>query len=54
MDAIRMLLSRCRAVFKRQDLEKDLDEELEGHIEMATEENRARGMNEGADRKSVV
>jgi predicted permease len=54
MDAIRMLLSRCAALFKRQDLDKDLDEELEGHIEMATEENRARGMNEQAARTAAL
>ena len=54
MDAIRMLLSRCAAVFKRQDLDKELDEELEGHIEMATEENRARGMNEEAARTAAL
>jgi hypothetical protein len=54
MDAIRMLLSRCAAFFKRQNLDKDLDEELRSHIEMATEENQARGMDDEAARTAAL
>jgi predicted permease len=54
MDEIRMLLSRCAAFFQRQNLDKDLDEELRSHIEMATEDNQARGMDEEAARTAAL
>jgi predicted permease len=44
MDWIRILLSRCAALMHPQKLDADLDEELLAHIELATEENRKRGM----------
>src|ERR1700733_6354985 len=53
MDAIRMLLSRCAALFKRQSLDRDLDEELRNHIEMATEDHQARGMDKQAARTAA-
>ena len=54
MDAIRMLLSRCAAFFKSQGLDKDLDDELRSHIEMATEDNQARGMDREAARTAAL
>jgi predicted permease len=54
MDRIRMFLSRCAALFKRQNLDKDLDEELRSHIEMATEDNQARGMDTQAARTAAL
>ena len=44
MDWIRILLSRCAALIHPQELDADLDEELQAHIELATEENKKRGM----------
>jgi predicted permease len=44
MDFIRILMSRCAALFRRQELDADLDEELRAHIEIAIEENLKRGM----------
>ena len=44
MDLIRMLLSRCAALFRGRKLDADLDEELRSHIELAAEENVERGM----------
>lgn len=46
MDWIRILLSRCAALFRSKRLDADLDEELRAHIDLAVEENRRRGMNE--------
>ena len=38
------LLNRLRAMFKRQELESSLDEELKFHVEMKTRENEEAGM----------
>lgn len=45
MDFIRIVLSRCTALFGRKKLDADLDEELRAHIDLAIEANRAQGMN---------
>ena len=44
MDSIRILLSRCAALFGRGRLDEDLDEEMRAHIDLAAEENLKRGM----------
>ncbi|MGO9335949.1 MAG: ADOP family duplicated permease [Terracidiphilus sp.] len=44
MDWIRILLSRCAALFRRQKLDADLDEELRAHIEFAVGENLSHGL----------
>ena len=44
MEVIRVLLSRCAALFRRQKLDADLDEELRAHIDLAIDENLKRGM----------
>jgi len=44
MDWLRTLFSRMRALFARQKRDAELDEELRGHIELATEENLRQGM----------
>jgi hypothetical protein len=46
MDQLRILLSRCRTFFDRKELDRDLDDELRSHIELAIEENCRRGMSE--------
>src|SRR5271163_61990 len=54
MDWIRVLLSRGAALFRSKKLDADLDEELSAHIELAIEENRARGMNEPQARNAAL
>ena len=44
MDRIRMLMTRCAALFGKRKLDADLDEELRSHIDLAVEENIKRGM----------
>jgi predicted permease len=44
MDRIRILLSRCVALFHRRRLDRDLDAELRSHIELAVEEHLDHGM----------
>lgn len=44
MESLRTLLSRLLALFHRNRLDRDLDEELSAHIELATEENLRQGM----------
>jgi macrolide transport system ATP-binding/permease protein len=44
MDRFRTLLSRCTAFFTPGKLDRDLDEEFGGHIDLAIEENLKRGM----------
>ena len=54
MDSLRILLSRCAALFRRRKLDAELDEELESHIEFAFEENLARGMSEDEARRAAL
>jgi putative ABC transport system permease protein len=44
MDFIRVLVSRCRMLFRRLKLDAELDEELRAHIDLATEEYMQRGL----------
>jgi predicted permease len=46
MDLIRTLLSRCASLFRNRDLDRDLDDELRSHIDLAIDENLRRGMSE--------
>jgi len=54
MSWIRILLSRCAALFRSKQLDADLDEELRAHIDLAIEENRGRGMNEQQARTAAL
>jgi predicted permease len=44
MDRIRVLLRRIAALFGKQKLDADLDDELRSHIDLAVEDNLRRGM----------
>ena len=44
MELMRILLNRCAALFRRRNLDEDLDAELRSHIELAVEEKMKRGM----------
>ena len=41
---LRILFSRCAALFRRRKLDADLDEELRAHIDLAIAENLRRGL----------
>jgi macrolide transport system ATP-binding/permease protein len=44
LELIRILFSRCAALFGKRRLDSELDEELRAHIDFAIEENVSRGM----------
>src|SRR5271156_471988 len=54
MELIRILLSRCAALFRGRKLDEELDEELRAHIELAVEENLKRGMSEMEARRAAL
>ncbi len=54
MHWIRVLLSRCEAVFRKREFDEDLEEELRSHIDLAVEENRKRGMSDEAARRAAL
>ena len=54
MEQIRILLSRCAALFRGRTLDADLDEEMHSHLELAVEENVQRGMPAGEARKAAL
>ena len=53
MDRIRTLLSRVSSLFRIEQLDAELDEELRSHIDLATQENLASGMNRHQARKAA-
>ena len=44
MDFLRTIVSQCFSLFRRDRLDRELDEELRTHIDFAVEENLKRGM----------
>jgi hypothetical protein len=54
VELIRILFSRCAALFRRRRLDEDLDEELRAHIDLAFEENLRRGMSEQEARTEAL
>jgi len=44
VSGVRVILSRCAALFRRRKLDLELDDELRAHLEMAAEEHRRRGL----------
>lgn len=44
MSGIRAMMSRWAALFRRRQLDREIDDELRAHLEMAAEENQLRGM----------
>jgi putative ABC transport system permease protein len=49
-----VILSRFVAMFRRDKLDAETDEELRAHLEMAADENRRRGMSEGEARLKAL
>src|SRR5580692_2441307 len=54
MDLLRELLSRCASLFRRKGLDRDLDDEVEAHLELAIHENVRRGMSEAEARTAAL
>ena len=54
MDWLRTILSRCNALFRRRDLDTDLDEELRAHIDLAIAENVKAGMRSDEARTAAL
>ena len=55
MISFREILNRVRALFRSEQLDRDVKEEMASHIEMAVEENLRRGMSaEEARRQALV
>jgi predicted permease len=54
MDWLREILSRCIALLGRNRLDRDLDDELGAHVELATSENMRRGMSEPEARTAAL
>jgi putative ABC transport system permease protein len=54
MSGLRVILSRCSALFRRPALDRELDDELRAHLEMAAEEHRRRGMSAEEARQAAL
>ena len=54
MELIRILLSRCAALFRGRKLDEELDEELRAHIELAAEEKQKLGMSAAEARQAAL
>jgi predicted permease len=53
-EAMRTLASRLGSLFRAEQLDRQLHEELRGHIDLATEENMAQGMTEREARRAAL
>ena len=53
MDLLRTFISRSTALLSKRKLDRELDEELLAHIELATEENLRRGMSDAEARTAA-
>jgi putative ABC transport system permease protein len=49
-----VILIRIAAIFRRRKLDREMDEELRAHLEMAAEEYRTRGLSEGEARRMAL
>jgi putative ABC transport system permease protein len=54
MIRLRILWSRVRMVFRRREIEADLDEEIRSHLEMQEDDLRRSGMTAGEARESAL
>ena len=53
--SLREVFNRMRSFFRKGTLDRELDEEIATHVEMAVEENRARGLSaEEARRQALI
>jgi putative ABC transport system permease protein len=54
MEPLRMLLSRCVALFRTRALDADLEDELRSHLDFAITENMERGISEAEARQAAL
>ena len=54
MDSVRELLARLRSFFRKRDRDKEFDEELSAHLDMAIQDNIQRGMSPEQARRSAL
>src|ERR1043166_4718850 len=54
VELLRTLLRRLASLFRRRDLDVDLDQELRAHLEMATERNLGRGLTPEQARREAL
>src|SRR6266404_1574129 len=54
MNLFRKILSRVRALLQKQTLDQDMDEEMQGHIEMRTRANIEAGMSLDEARRAAL
>ena len=54
MSVMRAMISRCAALFRRRVLDRELDDEVRAHLEMAAEANQKRGMSAEAARLAAL
>ena len=54
MTAIRSIVSRIAALFRRRELDERIDDEMRFHVEMETEQNMRRGMSEREARRQAL
>jgi len=52
--SLREAFNRIRSFFRKDPLDRELDEEIATHVEMAVEENMARGMSAGEARRQAL
>jgi hypothetical protein len=51
---MRTLVARITAFFRKRDLDRDLDQELAVHLELATEDNIRRGLSPEEARRDAL
>ena len=54
MQALRVLASRLKAMFSRERLDRDFDEELQAHVDLLVDDNRKRGMTPEQARREAL
>ncbi len=54
MSLLRRSRERCRAFFRKQELDADIEAEIAAHLELAIEENRERGLSEAEARRLAL
>src|SRR5215211_769710 len=54
MTTIRVLFHRLRSLFRKRNLEQDLDAEIRAHLEMQIEEYQRQGMSEDEARYAAL
>ena len=54
IDALREFAGRARSFFRKSKLDGDFNEEMAAHLDLAIEENLARGLSAGEARRQAM